>query len=249
MSPRKFYVYMHTNLINNKKYIGITSQEPEHRWAKGAHYSNQVFMRAIKKYGWDNFKHDILFEGLGKDLALAKEKELIAQYRTTEPDYGYNVSLGGEGYLRYATEEERIAARQASRTKTITTRNADPVRRAAYLEQLKELKKKAWQDPVKHEKALAANQRCHLVKRSTPEGRAEDNAATYKIKGEVKQIRNELRDLYEQYPELFTEEDYHFIFDRRQTPNKSWVFVYNSKTTLYNILVRAKEALDGKTDN
>ena len=39
---RKWYVYCHTNKINGKKYIGITSQVPEERWRYGAGYKNQV---------------------------------------------------------------------------------------------------------------------------------------------------------------------------------------------------------------
>lgn len=46
---------------SNKRYIGITSQKPEIRWANGKGYSyNKHFYRAIQKYGWDNFEHRIL---------------------------------------------------------------------------------------------------------------------------------------------------------------------------------------------
>lgn len=244
-----FTVYMHVNKINQKKYIGITSQKPERRWKNGLGYTEQYFARAINKYGWENFDHFILCEGLEEDEAKEMEIKLIAEYGSNNADRGYNCTIGGDGVCKYHTDEERKLAVRASGARTRARIKADPAKYQQRLEQMREFKKQYYEDPVMHEKLLAANQRCHLAKRSTPEGRAEDNAATYKIKYEVKQIRNELRDLYEQYPELFTEEDYHFIFDRRQTPNKSWVFVYNSKTTLYNILVRAKEALDGKTDN
>ena len=51
---------MHTS-PSNKKYIGITSLKPEYRWNKGNGYKTQtVFYRAIQKYGWDNFKHEII---------------------------------------------------------------------------------------------------------------------------------------------------------------------------------------------
>ena len=50
---RTFTVYCHTNKINGKKYIGITSKKPEYRWNNGKGYSTQiVFARAIEKYGW-----------------------------------------------------------------------------------------------------------------------------------------------------------------------------------------------------
>lgn len=244
-----FTVYMHVNKINQKKYIGITSQKPEQRWKNGKGYSEQYFARAINKYGWENFDHFILCEGLAEDEAKQMEIKLIAEYQANDTDYGYNQSIGGEGLSKYNTKEERQQAHKESAARTRARVKADPEKYQQRLAQMREFKKQYREDPIMHEKMLAANQRCHLAKRSTADGRAEDWAAAYKLKCDVKQIRKELKDLYEQYPELFTEEDYHFIFDRRQTPNKSWVFVYNSKTTLYNILVRVKEALNGKTDN
>lgn len=101
---------MHTS-PTNKRYIGITSQIPERRWRKdGVGYKNHAyFWNAIQKYGWNNFKHEILFEGLTKEEAEQKEIELIAFYNSNNEKYGYNLSSGGEsgskGYKH--TEEQR----------------------------------------------------------------------------------------------------------------------------------------------
>jgi group I intron endonuclease len=101
---------MHTS-PNNKRYIGITSQKPERRWRKnGEGYKNHAyFWRAIQKYGWNNFKHDILYSDLTKEEAEQKEIELIAYYNSNNIDSGYNMSIGGEsgskGY-KY-TDEQR----------------------------------------------------------------------------------------------------------------------------------------------
>lgn len=106
-----YVVYMHTS-PNNKKYIGITGQKPERRWRKnGEGYKDHLyFWRAIQKYGWDNFKHEILYSGLTKDEAEEKEIDLISYYKSNDSDYGYNMSIGGEsgskGY-KY-TEEQRM---------------------------------------------------------------------------------------------------------------------------------------------
>lgn len=107
----EYVVYMHTS-PSNKRYIGITSQNPERRWRKNGYgYKDHLyFWRAIQKYGWDNFKHDILFTGLTKDEAEQKEVELIAYYHSNNVNFGYNMSIGGEsgskGY-KYTDEQKK----------------------------------------------------------------------------------------------------------------------------------------------
>ena len=82
---RKWCVYMHTNKINNKVYVGQTCQQPpEKRWGQnGYKYSNnEYFYRAIQKYGWDNFEHIIFAEDLTKKDADNMEILLIKLYNT-----------------------------------------------------------------------------------------------------------------------------------------------------------------------
>lgn len=94
-----YTVYMHENKINNKKYIGITRTNPQTRWGKnGYNYRrNVLFYRAIQKYGWYMFRHEILYTHLTKEEACEFEKDLIKIYKTNDPKYGYNINLGGEG--------------------------------------------------------------------------------------------------------------------------------------------------------
>lgn len=93
---KKYIVYKHTNKINGKIYIGITSQKPNKRWQNGYGYKdNQHFYRAIQKYGWDNFEHEILYEDLEEEIALSKERELIELYHSNDPNLGYNKDNGG----------------------------------------------------------------------------------------------------------------------------------------------------------
>ena len=91
----KFIVYEHVNLFNNKRYIGITSQIPEVRWQRGSGYrENTIFFRAIKKYGWNDFEHNILYEGLSNREALEIESTLIKKYKSL--GVSYNISDGYE---------------------------------------------------------------------------------------------------------------------------------------------------------
>lgn len=91
-----YSVYVHI-FPNGKKYFGITSNKPKKRWNYGVGYRDQpVIYHAIKKYGWNNIKHIILYENLTKGQACEKEKKLIKKFNTTNRKNGYNVSFGGE---------------------------------------------------------------------------------------------------------------------------------------------------------
>lgn len=94
---RTYCVYKHTNRINGKVYIGITSQKPRDRWDSGWGYQqNKHFWDSIQKYGWNNFDHEILFSNLSQSEAFVKEKELILYYDSQNYKKGYNNSPGGE---------------------------------------------------------------------------------------------------------------------------------------------------------
>lgn len=102
----KYYLYLHTNKVNGKKYVGITTQDPERRWRKGTAYKhNNHFNSAIRKYGWDNFSH-IIWEVESKEDMKYGEKYLIAYYDTTNPNKGYNQTKGGDGCWGIIVSEE-----------------------------------------------------------------------------------------------------------------------------------------------
>ena len=103
---RKWCVYKHT-APNGKVYIGITSREPKVRWDSGSGYlQNTYFSRAIKKYGWKNIKHEIIILNLSENDAKNKEIELIKFYKSSDRDFGYNLTDGGEGTNGYHHSEE-----------------------------------------------------------------------------------------------------------------------------------------------
>lgn len=89
-------VYYHLS-PNRKWYFGITRQNPFYRWGKnGNQYkNNNYFYNAIKKYGWDNFKHGIVATGLTSYQAGEMERYLIKKYNSIIPN-GYNGTEGGE---------------------------------------------------------------------------------------------------------------------------------------------------------
>ena len=100
-----YIVYKHTS-PSSKVYIGITKFDPKYRWLNnGRGYKTQTtFFNAIIKYGWINFKHEILYKNLSEKQALDKEEELIQQYKSYDRRYGYNISLRGPKYGAFIKE-------------------------------------------------------------------------------------------------------------------------------------------------
>ena len=101
-----YTVYIHIS-PSNKYYIGITQQKPEKRWLYGYGYqNNQYFFRAIQKYGWDAFQHEIVASGLTEEEAKNFERLLIKELDSTNPNKGYNITEGGEGTTGYKPSDE-----------------------------------------------------------------------------------------------------------------------------------------------
>ena len=106
-----YIVYMHVS-PNGKKYIGITSMKFNKRCNAG--YKNNVyFTNAIKKYGWNNIQHIILYENLTKEEAEEKEIELIAYYKSNQRKYGYNIANGGHVHCVSDETKEKISKNNA----------------------------------------------------------------------------------------------------------------------------------------
>lgn len=90
-----YTVYKHTSPIG-KIYIGITKMNPIRRQANGLGYKNCThFFNAILKYGWNNIRHEILYTELTQEEAEYIEKKLIREYHSSNPNFGYNIQLGG----------------------------------------------------------------------------------------------------------------------------------------------------------
>ena len=93
-----YLIYKHTNNINGKVYIGQTKHtNPNLRWQNGNGYKNQYFYEDIQKYGWDNFTHEILEQGLTECEADEKERLWIQYFHSDNPQYGYNRDSGRGG--------------------------------------------------------------------------------------------------------------------------------------------------------
>ena len=103
---KKCGIYLITNNINGKKYIG-QSRNLVKRWNnhkdQGRHnHSTLLIHNAMREYGIDNFSFDILLE-CPIDMLDVWESDMIRLYDTFVPN-GYNIRDGKKGI----TEEERL---------------------------------------------------------------------------------------------------------------------------------------------
>lgn len=125
-----YSLYIHI-CPNKKVYIGITSKRPEERWKNGSGYlNNKHFYAAIKKYGWDNIEHKIIFNNLSKEDACRLESEYIAKYDSTNRKKGYNNSVGGENPSKgfKHTEEAKRKIGIASRNRIVKPESIEKIR-------------------------------------------------------------------------------------------------------------------------
>ena len=106
----KVKIYCYTS-PSGKKYIGLTSKTLSDRAGKdGSNYKPCLsFYRAILKYGFETFTVEILEDNLDYLTALEREKYYIKLYDTTNPEFGYNISIGGDAPFlnRHHTEETK----------------------------------------------------------------------------------------------------------------------------------------------
>lgn len=90
---KRYIVYMHTNKVTGKRYVGITSRSLNTRWCNGNGYrDNFKFYKDILKYGWDAFSHDIIKENLTFYEARELEAGLIEKYNLVNDGYNNTAS-------------------------------------------------------------------------------------------------------------------------------------------------------------
>ena len=88
------YIYITTNLINDRKYIGQHKCEIFDINYKG---SGKILKQAFIKYGIDNFKCEILKECNSKKELDESERYFIEYYDAVNSDEFYNLVPGGNG--------------------------------------------------------------------------------------------------------------------------------------------------------
>lgn len=88
------YIYKTTNLINNRKYIGLHKSEKFDNSYKG---SGKILLQAIKKYGINNFETVIIDTAQSLEELYRKEIFWIDFFKANEVHEYYNIKQGGKG--------------------------------------------------------------------------------------------------------------------------------------------------------
>lgn len=89
-------IYLITNLINDKKYVGLTTRSIDIRWKEHCRHSSQRIDEAIQQYGKDNFTIEKIEDCLD-ELLDEREKYWIEYYNSYEN--GYNNTPGGRDLI------------------------------------------------------------------------------------------------------------------------------------------------------
>lgn len=106
-------IYVITNRVNGKQYVGKTNRSAAARFkehvkdSEVGRNSHRPLYRAIKKYGKDNFDMEIVSIGLSPQEAEQQEIDLIHELGTFNK--GYNATIGGDGKTYRLVSDEDVA--------------------------------------------------------------------------------------------------------------------------------------------
>lgn len=122
---KNYHLYIITNKVNGKKYVGITTRGYKARW--DAHLKDcfrdshrcygTILYNAMRKYGTESFEMTFINEYKSWEELCDEEKILIKNLNTHFKDgYGYNMTYGGDGLFGYKWSKEQLARRPKKRS-------------------------------------------------------------------------------------------------------------------------------------
>lgn len=106
------FIYRYTNTINGKVYIGSTInikiRHREHRRAsENTRTMSIYFYQAARKYGWDNFKLEVIEENVCPLIRNDRENFWIKHHNSLDRNFGYNSCLADHTELSVTSREKK----------------------------------------------------------------------------------------------------------------------------------------------
>ena len=163
------YIYITTNKITGKQYIGKHRATTFNSKYKG---SGKYLLRAFNKYGKENFECSILCECESLEELNSCEIEYIKKFDAVNSDNFYNLASGGEGHTAKFSAESKLKS-SISHLGYVPTDIARQHMKEAAL-------KRAKRKPFKHKCPMTEEHKRKIV-----ESRRRNN--TYSISEEVRQ--------------------------------------------------------------
>lgn len=141
-------IYIIRNSVDHRVYVGQTWKPLKKRWKNGQGYSGSIHIHnAIQKYGKDKFYYEELVSCKTQEDADYLERHFIELYKATDPEYGFNITNGGQIAFFTGKKHTEVAKRKMSEThkgintwmKGRTNHHSDE-RKAELSQQFKEMK-------------------------------------------------------------------------------------------------------------
>lgn len=131
VEDRNYLIYLVTNLINGKLYVGQTCRTWKRRWDLHCwkaenNKDGNYFANAIKKHGLENFFMEEITTVKGRAEANKLETFFIRWYDTMDRTRGYNCTSGGDGGFLFSDESrEKLSISQKALERKMTPENKE----------------------------------------------------------------------------------------------------------------------------
>lgn len=113
-------IYVYTNMVNGKQYVGQTQRKDDDRIGEHKRHHNTLVDKAMDRYGVDNFKYEVVDNAETTDELNQLEKMWIRRLNTKVPN-GYNQTDGGTATRGYKHTKEAKMKMSVTKHKIATT--------------------------------------------------------------------------------------------------------------------------------
>ena len=128
-------IYSYRNKVNGKYYIGQTLNPHERKLAHKRASKKYAFHNAINKYGWDNFKYEVIVTA---PIQLLNDLEINIIHMYDSYNNGYNMTIGGDSFKGYVfTEAHRLNISKGKKDKPLSEKTKENLRNRVLSESTK----------------------------------------------------------------------------------------------------------------